>query len=102
VEAAADGGVLIATGIEGILDAVAQSETGFLVTEKNPTAWLREFERIAKWTPEERRAFIISAGEKLEAMFSWERVARQTLHVYSEGAGLDPHAATTDTGLSRQ
>ena len=82
IEAAADGGVLIATGIEGIVDAVIDGETGFLVANHDVDGWIERIEKIAKWTPQQRASFVASAVRQIDKFYSWERVAHQVEEVY--------------------
>jgi glycosyltransferase involved in cell wall biosynthesis len=89
LEAAADGGVLIASRIEGLIDAVIDNQTGFLIDEKDVDGWLRCLERVTKWSLNERRLFTATAAKKLREEFSWVRVARRTLDTYA-GAPNQP------------
>ncbi|WP_165613216.1 glycosyltransferase family 4 protein [Desulfofundulus thermosubterraneus] len=87
LEAAADGGVLLVSGIDGIVDAVVDGRTGFLLPPGNADAWVKKITEIAGWSVEQRRAFIAVAHETVIRDFSWERVARETLAAYEAHAG---------------
>lgn len=92
-EAAADGGVLIASGIEGILDAVVDGETGFLLPAEDAEAWAAKISEISKWTPETRDTFIRRAMAIIGARYSWTSTANETLGSYgrdAEGAAQLP------------
>lgn len=81
VEAAADGGVLLASGIEGIVDAVADGETGFLLPAEDRKAWADRIAEVSRWTPEARDEFVRKARAVIADRYSWSRVARETLSV---------------------
>ncbi|MBN1141561.1 MAG: glycosyltransferase family 4 protein [Deltaproteobacteria bacterium] len=82
LEAGADGGVLLASGIEGIADAVVDGETGFLLPAKDPKAWAEKIREIGDWPSEKRERFVLGAQKIIREKFSWERVARDTLGIY--------------------
>lgn len=84
-EAAADGGVLVASGIEGIVDAVVDGETGFLLPALDAHAWATKISEISQWTPEARDAFIRRAKEVIAARYSWAHVAHDTFGSYRGG-----------------
>ncbi len=79
LEAAVDGSVLVASGIEGITDAVIDGETGFLVPEGDADAWAEKINEIMAWTPAGRSQFLARAQEIIAERYSWDRVARETL-----------------------
>ena len=79
LEAAADGSVLVASGIEGITDAVIDGETGFLVPEGDADAWDAKLNEVLAWTPAGRAQFTGRAREIIAERYSWDRVARDTL-----------------------
>ncbi|KAG9611648.1 hypothetical protein KCV01_g2387, partial [Aureobasidium melanogenum] len=70
LEAVADGGVLLASGIEGLVDAVVDGETGFLLPAGDVEAWASRIEAIRDWAPTDRSAFIAHAREIVAARFS--------------------------------
>ncbi|WP_292156248.1 glycosyltransferase family 4 protein [Mesorhizobium sp.] len=82
LEAAVDGGVLVASAIEGIVDAVIPGETGFLVPERDVSAWLETIASVARWSNEERGAFIERAFNLISERYSWDRVAKNTESEY--------------------
>src|SRR5690606_20052568 len=57
VEAAAEGGVLLASAIEGITDAVMDGITGFLLPSEDINAWIKQINTIHHWPPETRIDF---------------------------------------------
>ncbi len=82
VEAAARGGVVIASDLEGIKDAVRHGETGFLVKPGDPDAWVRQIDAISCWETEERLKFINHSKSVVQKYYSWERVAKDTHDIY--------------------
>lgn len=82
LEAAADGGVLLASGIEGIVDAVVDGETGFLLPAKDAACWAAKIDEISAWSKERRIAFIEKARQTVATRFSWGAVADQTVDAY--------------------
>lgn len=83
VEAAADGGVLLASNIEGITDAVIEGKTGFLLEAENPSAWSNKIEEITRWDEAQRQQFIITSSKYVREFYSWRRVGENTLLVYT-------------------
>ena len=81
LEVAADGGVLLASGIEGIVDAVVDGETGFLLPALDAKAWAAKISEVSQWTYERRREFIQRAQGIVMSRFSWTRVAQSTLEL---------------------
>ena len=85
---AADGGVLIASGIEGIVDAVVDGETSFLLPALemllHRASKIRE---ISNGHPTERVLFVQHAKEIVRARYSWSHVSCQLLEQYQEAVG---------------
>lgn len=82
VEGAADGGVVIAADIDGIADAVRNGVTGFLLPAGDAAQWAAKIGEIAAWTVAERRAFIECSLAAAGRIYSWPRVADETMSVY--------------------
>jgi phosphatidylinositol alpha-1,6-mannosyltransferase len=82
LEAAADGGVLLASGIEGIVDAVVDGETGFLLPAEQAARWVAKIDEIGAWSEARRSAFIANAQQTVATRFSWDAVAEQTVNAY--------------------
>jgi glycosyltransferase involved in cell wall biosynthesis len=83
VEAGADGGVLLASGIEGIVDAVVDGVTGYLLPAGDAAVWAAKIEELASWPSEKRRSFIQNAQETIASRYSWPVVAEHTLEAYA-------------------
>ena len=90
VETAADEGVLLASRIDGIVDAVKDGATGFLLPPEDPDAWVAKIQEVASWPLHTRQRFLQHARETVRKHFTWDRVARQTLEAY----GLSRDAET--------
>jgi phosphatidylinositol alpha-1,6-mannosyltransferase len=82
VEAGADGGVLLASGIEGLVDAVVDGATGFLLPTADAAAWAAKIQEITDWNPEKRAAFLRECQEAIATRFTWQAVADRTLEAY--------------------
>lgn len=81
-EAAACGGIPIASRHGGLIEAVIDGETGFLLPASDPAAWVRMISAIRGWEPSDRQAFLHRSRELIKERYSWERVARETLAAY--------------------
>ncbi|WP_164844072.1 glycosyltransferase family 4 protein [Croceicoccus ponticola] len=84
-EAAGAGGVVLASRTGGLIDAVLDGETGFLVTAGDAEAWAEKIMAVATWTREERVRFTDGARLRVQEHFNWDRVARETLTTYLGG-----------------
>ncbi|MEL6167666.1 MAG: glycosyltransferase [Pseudomonadota bacterium] len=82
VEAAAAGGVVIASDHSGLKDAVLDGETGFKVPPGEPDPWIEKIAEIAAWTPAARAAFVERASGTAARVYNWERVAADTFAAY--------------------
>ncbi|MGE8317170.1 MAG: glycosyltransferase family 4 protein [Comamonas sp.] len=82
LEAAADSGILIASGIEGIVDAVIDGQTGFLLPTMDTMAWQEKIQDIQKWNMSKRNDFTSHALKILKENYSWSRVAKNTIEAY--------------------
>jgi Glycosyltransferase len=82
VEAGADGGVLLASGIEGIVDAVVEGVTGFLVPAGVASAWAAKIEQVALWSSTERASFVRACQAEIAVRYTWQAVAEQTFAAY--------------------
>jgi phosphatidyl-myo-inositol dimannoside synthase len=82
VEAGADGGVLLASGIEGIVDAVVDGTTGFLLPAGDAAAWAAKVDDVFGWSPQRRSEFIHACQAEVARRYTWSAVANQTLDAY--------------------
>jgi glycosyltransferase involved in cell wall biosynthesis len=82
VEAAAAGGVVLASNIGGLRGAVKDGVTGFLVQPGGATAWAAKILDIQAWDRAKREAFVVASVAEARDHFSWERVATETEAIY--------------------
>jgi glycosyltransferase involved in cell wall biosynthesis len=85
-EAAAVGGVVLASACGGLTDAVIDGETGFLLPVGCAEAWRERIEEMAGWTEAQRAVFTANAIAKAQKSYCWQRVAEDVLGVYREGS----------------
>lgn len=91
VEGAADGAVVLASDVYGVSDAVRDGETGFLLPPGDAERWAEKIAEVAGWTAERREAFVDRARAVTGQVYSWPRVANETVEGYREGtAALRP------------
>lgn len=87
VEGAAAGGIVLASALDGLIDAVADGETGFLLPSRDAEAWAERIHTLAGWSAAQRANFLAGARRVLAERYCWERVARETLALSrSDGA----------------
>ncbi len=79
LEAAAGGSLLVASNVEGIVDAVVDKETGFLAKGGDADDWVEKVSKLLSWSANERARFLANARDVIEKWYSWDRVARETL-----------------------
>jgi glycosyltransferase involved in cell wall biosynthesis len=84
LEAAAAGGLVLASCHSGLREAVIDGETGFQLPPGVPGPWVEKIRDIGNWPDERRNAFLANAITTIKQHFSWERVARETLMAYSQ------------------
>lgn len=82
LETASDGGIACASRLDGLIDAVHDGETGFLLPAGEAEAWVRKIEALRRWSPAERAAFVARARDIVAIDYSWARVAAETVDVY--------------------
>lgn len=82
-EAAAAGGVVLASRCDGLVDAVIDTTTGYLVEPANARAWRGAIAEVLGWTGERRRAFLTRSVAEAQRAFSWERVAADVRAIYA-------------------
>lgn len=84
VEAAAAGGVVVASDTGGLRSAVKNGLSGILVEAGNAAAWASKIVEVRGWDQARRNEFLAASIAEVRAHFSWERVARQTEAIYDQ------------------
>ena len=82
IEASAVGAVLIASAVDGIVDAVRDGATGFLIAEGHPQLWFEKIIEINGWSRATRLAFVQNAQQVTRDYYSWSRVADDCVRIY--------------------
>lgn len=82
-EAAACGGLVLASRSGGLTDAVIEGKTGILIASADPQAWADEIVEIAGWTAARHGSFRQEASHMARSHFVWGRVARDTHALYA-------------------
>ncbi|HUG62489.1 MAG TPA: glycosyltransferase [Methylomirabilota bacterium] len=67
---AANGSLLVASGIEGIVDAVVDGKTGFLLPEGDAETWAAKIRELLAWSPAQRSAFVSEARTTIAQQYS--------------------------------
>lgn len=81
LEAPAVGTPTVAATCGGLVDAVADGITGFLLPPLDAEAWAKCLNAISRWSSAERDNFASKAREYIMEHYNWRRVAEQTLQV---------------------
>ncbi|WP_338240577.1 glycosyltransferase family 4 protein [Aurantiacibacter hainanensis] len=81
-EAASAGGLVLAAASGGLTDAVIDGETGFLLPSGDAEAWATRINDVAAWPSDKRQAFTEKAQALSREVYSWDRVAEETVAVY--------------------
>jgi glycosyltransferase involved in cell wall biosynthesis len=84
LEAAASGGLVLASCHSGLREAVIDGVTGFHLPSGEAEAWAAKIHEIETWSDDRRKAFIANAITGIRQHYSWERAARETLLAYSQ------------------
>ena len=84
VEAAAAGGVVLASNTGGLRSAVKGGVTGFLVNPGEAEAWAAKIVEVRDWNRAQRDAFLVASVAEVRAHFSWDRVAKETEAIYDQ------------------
>ena len=86
-EAAVAGGVVIAARTGGLIEAVMDGETGFLVEAGSAEAWRDRLAEVAAWDTEKRDRFTTNASRAAQSHYDWRRVADEVMGVYLSTRG---------------
>jgi glycosyltransferase involved in cell wall biosynthesis len=83
LEAMACGTPVIASAIGGHLDTVVDGTTGLLVSPGQPKALARRIRKLLA-NPMLLEGFGIASADRAQARYSWERVGRETIALYTK------------------
>ncbi|MEE4199421.1 glycosyltransferase family 4 protein [Erythrobacter sp.] len=91
-EAANAGGVVLASNHGGLIDAVIDGQTGFLLPSGDAKAWAEKISEVTSWSEAKRADFKATSQHRARDYYSWSRVALQTYAAYELGEveSLDP------------
>lgn len=78
-EAAAAGGVVLASDLDGFKSSVLDGVTGRLLPPKDPDQWITAITEIVNWSPERRHKVVRRARKAAIEHFNWARVANDTI-----------------------
>jgi glycosyltransferase involved in cell wall biosynthesis len=82
LEASASGTPLVASRLEGLIDAVRDGETGFLEPAGDADRWVARLRELLAWGDTERSEFAGRARRALAVHYTWSRVAEDTVAAY--------------------
>lgn len=85
-EAAACGGIVLASGTGGLVEAVRDGETGHLLPTGDRDAWIAAIEDVQGWSDAERAERSSIASRIARDYYAWPRVACQTAAIYRTAA----------------
>jgi glycosyltransferase involved in cell wall biosynthesis len=91
LEAMACGVPVVATAVGGLVDTVVDGVTGRLVPPQAPVE-LADAVRELLATPAVRQNYGRAGRERVEARYSWDRIATETLHAYRRVAAATVRA----------
>lgn len=80
-EAAACGGVVVASAHSGLAEVVT-AELGFVADANDAAAWAKRIQSIARWNADERSSFVSAAMAFAQQKYDWDRVAAETVAAY--------------------
>jgi glycosyltransferase involved in cell wall biosynthesis len=83
LEAMACGTPVIASAVGGHLDTVVDGTTGLLVNPGQPRALARRIRKLLA-NPMLLEGFGIASADRAQARYSWERIGRETIALYTK------------------
>lgn len=83
-EAAASGGLVLASNHGGLADAVIDGKSGFLLPAGDADAWAAKIAKISRWSEAHRREFLEKAQRTVADDYAWSTVASRTLSAYRD------------------
>jgi glycosyltransferase involved in cell wall biosynthesis len=82
VEGAAVGGLVLAAATGGLVEAVEDGVTGYLLPPGDSYAWGVKIAEVAGWDGTRRRSFLTLAMARARQVYSWPRVADDVVKIY--------------------
>lgn len=79
IEAGACERIVLASDIEGLVDAVKDGKNGTIVEHENPEAWVKEIKKILKTDQKTLQEKGRKAGKYVEENYSWDKIANKYL-----------------------
>src|SRR5262245_59435120 len=73
---------LVASAVGGITEVVVDGETGLLVAPARPDDLARAIRALLD-DPSRARAMGVAGRRRVEALFTWDRIAERTAKVYA-------------------
>lgn len=95
LEGPAVGTPTVAARCGGLVDAVADGVTGFLLPPLDAGEWARCLNEISAWPSAKREEFASKATKYVVEHYNWRRVAEQTLRVLNGNDSLSIEIAGT-------
>lgn len=71
--------IVLASDIEGLLDAIKNGKNGTIVEHENPEAWINEINKIFKTDQKTLTERGKKAGKYVEENYSWDKIADEYL-----------------------
>jgi phosphatidylinositol alpha-1,6-mannosyltransferase len=69
--------MVLASDIEGLVDAIKDGKNGKLVEAENVTAWIKEVKKVINWKKETLEKRGKEAGKYVEKNYSWNKIAQE-------------------------
>jgi len=79
LESPAVGTPVVVSGLGGLIEAVVEGGTGFVVPPLDAAAFAEKINTIRAWTSAQRATFSCGAKATIAQQFSWDRVAKEYL-----------------------
>ena len=75
-EASLTGGVVLASDLQGLKDAVENGHTGFLLPPSNAKAWIDKISEVLNWSTRDRERFLAQQKERISQWPDWEKYVK--------------------------
>lgn len=84
IEAGVCGRIVLASNIEGLIDAIKDGKNGKLVESENASAWIKEIGKIIKLKKSTLEKRGQEASEYVEKNYSWDKISQKYLKEMSK------------------